>query len=320
MKIGYFADGEWAHKALDKIIANSDFKIVFIVARDDKEDPVLGEYAKHLNVPFLTHPDVNSREFISKLIEFSADIFVSMSFNQILKKPIIELSPQRFINCHAGKLPFYRGRNVLNWVLINGEKEFGVTVHYVDEGIDTGDIIVQNVDSIDKNDDYASLLSRAVDICANTLYEALTLISSGRAKPFSQRDIHPVGLYCSQRRDGDEWIDWDWPSERIHNLIRGISPPGPCARSGWLGKEVAIVAAEVIPEAPSYIDRPGRIVGRDNNGVFVKTGDTILKLTKMADIGKNGSLSNWRCPKLRMGGELLGNNAFMFQALKAKQG
>ena len=66
-----------------------------------------------------------------------------MSFNQIFRKDIINLTPIGIINCHAGKLPFYRGRNILNWVLINDEKEFGITVHFVDEGIDTGDIILQ---------------------------------------------------------------------------------------------------------------------------------------------------------------------------------
>jgi methionyl-tRNA formyltransferase len=65
-----------------------------------------------------------------------------MSFNQIFKSEIINLPRLKTINCHAGKLPFYRSRNILNWVLINDEKEFGITVHYVDEGIDTGDIIL----------------------------------------------------------------------------------------------------------------------------------------------------------------------------------
>ena len=89
-----------------------------------------------------------------------------MSFNQIFKKEIINLPLLKTINCHAGKLPFYRGRNILNWVLINDEKEFGVTVHYMDEGIDTGDIIMQDSFSISGLDDYSTLLLRSYEACA----------------------------------------------------------------------------------------------------------------------------------------------------------
>ncbi|MDR1522244.1 MAG: hypothetical protein LBS28_05280 [Streptococcaceae bacterium] len=85
---------------------------------------------------------MNSKEVINLLKKYNADLFISMSFNQIFKSEIINLPRLKTINCHAGKLPFYRSRNILNWVLINDEKEFGITVHYVDEGIDTGDIIL----------------------------------------------------------------------------------------------------------------------------------------------------------------------------------
>ena len=80
-----------------------------------------------------------------------------MSFNQIFKREMIDLPKYGTINCHAGKLPFYRGRNILNWALINDEKEFGITVHYMDEGIDTGDIIVQRTYPIGEEDDYGIL-------------------------------------------------------------------------------------------------------------------------------------------------------------------
>ena len=77
-----------------------------------------------------------------------------MSFDQIFKEEIINIPPLKIINCHAGKLPFYRGRNILNWALINDEKEFGITVHYVDFGIDTGDSILQKNYEITDDDDY----------------------------------------------------------------------------------------------------------------------------------------------------------------------
>ena len=96
-----------------------------------------------------------------------------MSFNQIFKNNLINLPPLKIINCHAGKLPFYRGRNVLNWVLINDENEFGITVHFIDEGIDTGDIILQKTFKIDDTDDYQTLLSRAYKECGSILYDSI---------------------------------------------------------------------------------------------------------------------------------------------------
>ena len=143
MKIGYFADGPWSHKALNKILLDNRFSVKFIVARFNNPDLVLKKTAEKLGIPFRIDLNINSDHVLKELDDFKCDIFVSMSFNQIFKSKILNLTPLGIINCHAGRLPFYRGRNVLNWVLINDEKSFGVTVHYVDHGIDTGDLILQ---------------------------------------------------------------------------------------------------------------------------------------------------------------------------------
>ena len=167
MKIGYFADGPWAHKAFDKIISDDSIEILFVMVRYDKQDPVLIELANKNNIPVELCENINSKNFVDKARLYQADLFVSMSFNQIFRKEMINLPRYGTINCHAGKLPFYRGRNILNWALINDEKEFGITVHYLDEGIDTGDIILQKVYPITDEDDYGTLLVRAYDGCAD---------------------------------------------------------------------------------------------------------------------------------------------------------
>jgi len=123
-----------------------------------------------------------------------------MSFNQIFKKAIIVMPHLKTINCHDGKLPFYRGRNILNWVLINDEKEFGITVHYENEGVDRGDIILQRCYAITEEDDYRTLLSSAEVNCAKDLYDAIKLIQSGKIDPIKQNTIHPVEHYCNIRK------------------------------------------------------------------------------------------------------------------------
>ena len=128
MKIGYFADGPWSHNSLNKMLENNDIEIGFIVGRfSNGGDKYLRSKAEELRVPYLIHENINAKEVVEKLKRYKCDLFVSMSFDQIIKAALINLPPRGFINCHAGALPFYRGRNILNWALINGENTYGIT-------------------------------------------------------------------------------------------------------------------------------------------------------------------------------------------------
>ena len=155
--IGYFADGPWA-QTLDLIISSKDIELAFICARYPNYDLELEKKAKIIGIDFFIKKNINNSLFKEKLINYKCDLFVSMSFNQIFKKEIYSIPSNGTINCHAGKLPFYRGRNILNWALINDEKEFGITVHFIDEGIDTGDVILQKTFNINDSDNYKTLL------------------------------------------------------------------------------------------------------------------------------------------------------------------
>jgi methionyl-tRNA formyltransferase len=304
MRIGYFGDGPWSHLGLQRIIETPGLEIAFIVARFDRGDPILRSYAERLGVEYLLHPKVNSPEFVEHISKFGADLLVSLSFDQILGPEILSVAPLGFINCHAGALPFYRGRNILNWVLINGENRFGVTVHYVDAGIDTGDIIVQRFAEIRDEDDYATLLARAIPLCAEALLEALILIQKGQAPRILQTNIHPIGTYCSRRIPGDEYLDWNWSSRRIHNFVRGLATPGPLARIFHRGKELAIVKTELIPDAPAYVDKVGMVVGRAPGHVTVKTGDATIRVRAISRVADDGKISEPEMPTFSIGTRL----------------
>jgi methionyl-tRNA formyltransferase len=169
---------------------------------------------------------------------------------------------------------------VLNWALINDEPSFGVTIHYVDEGIDTGDIILQRHEPISDADTYARLLERAIVACAELLHDALIRIATGSATRTPQSQIAPVGVYFGRRRMGDEWIDWNWPSRRIFNFVRAISAPGPRALTMIDDQALHIDRATLIPGAPNYLATPGEIVGVDPRCVIVKTGDSTIALDR----------------------------------------
>jgi len=300
MKIGYFADGPWSHLALEKLTQNNRFEIAFIVPRFDTQDPVLKTWADELGVDYLLLENVNSDESLACLNQYGADLFISMSFNQILRSEILSLPPMGFINCHAGELPFYRGRNILNWALINDAKQFGVTVHYVDEGIDTGDIIEQAIEPITDEDTYATLLDRAIVLCADVLYTAVCKLFEGSAERTTQSEIHPVGFYCGRRGVGDEWIDWNWSSRRIFNFIRSIAILGPNAYTNHGDIVVTIRKASEIANAPNYIGTPGEVVGVIDGKMIVKTGDATICIEDYMFTPPRGK-PEYQAPKPRIG-------------------
>jgi methionyl-tRNA formyltransferase len=281
MRIGYFADGPWSHKAFDKLICDDSVAIKFIVPRADTNDLTLFNYAKQYSIDYIKSSNINSKYFIQNLEKYECDLFVSMSFNQIFKNIILGLPKIGTINCHAGKLPFYRGRNVINWALINDEKEFGITVHFVDEGIDTGDIIVQKTYPISDRDDYASVLLTAYEEAANLLYQTIKMLQVNDFKVIKQSSIHPVGFYCGKRVEGDEIIDWNSTSRSLFNFIRAICPPGPGATTKCRGEIVKIFSSNMIQDAPIYKGKPGQVLVRTDQGFLVKTEDSFIEVTQI---------------------------------------
>lgn len=286
MKIGYFGDGPWAHESFKKLIKDRSIKIEFVTVRFDNRDPKLISLAEENSIPVELSQNINSDEFLDRITKYNVDLFVSMSFNQIFKTRTINHPPLRTINCHAGKLPYYRGRNILNWALINDEKEFGITVHYVDEGIDTGDIILQRIFPITDKDDYSTLLKTAYIGCADVLYDAVKLIQNGDVVRIKQNNIDPIGMYCGMRESGDEIINWNSTSRELFNFVRAICKPGPMATATLNNRVIKINKVVEIPGAREYIGKPGQIIGKTKNGFYVKTKDTFIEIVEFEFEGK----------------------------------
>lgn len=281
MKIGFFGDSIWAQRTLLKLIEDDKYEVAFVVPRFHNPDMQLIEIATKHQIPIIRMKDVNKEEFLEHIKEQNIELNVSMSFDQIIKKDLINLATKGFINCHAGALPFYRGRNILNWVLINGENNFGITVHYIDEGIDTGDIILQHIEPISMQETYSDLLTKCYDLCPDILLKAIDNIHYGIAERIKQSTIHPIGFYCGKRIEGDEIIDWNWTSNRIYNFIRAISYPAPYAQTTLNNQVIKIVKASLVQDAPNYLGICGDIVGRCQDGILVKTGDSIILIEKI---------------------------------------
>lgn len=286
IRVGFFGDGPWAVNALQLLIDNPVVEISFVALRHKQPDDKLKRIAQDFNIISVCPENINSRQFLDWAEQQKCGLYVSMSYDQIFRKTIIDLPDKGIINCHAGKLPFYRGRNVLNWALINDEKEFGITVHFVDEGIDTGDIILQQTYPITDNDDYGTLLQTAHTECARLLKKAVTLIIDNKSQPVRQSEIHPVGMYCTARGPGDETLDWSMASREVFNFVRAICVPGPMARTWLRENEVCINKVEIMPGAPCYKGIPGAVLFSENDAVYVKTGDTFVKVVDYKKQGR----------------------------------
>ena len=292
MRILFFGDGEWAARSLI-CLAQKGEELLGVVVRVNPGNPALLKSAHASGLPVFQPAQVNNPEFVAQVAALGPDLNLSVSYDQILRGPVLKTAPKGFINFHAGKLPFYRGRNVINWALINGEKEIGLTAHYVNEGIDTGDIILQRTLPVSRTDGYGDVLERVVAAFPDLVADTVSLIANGQVEPRPQSDLH--GTYFSRRQNGDEWLDWSDTSRNLYNKIRAITHPGPGAITLLDGRVVTIWQAFYDPAWPTYIATPGQVVGIcPNQGVMVKTGDSTLLIQKVQPKQGEPHTPKWR--------------------------
>ena len=288
MRILLFGDGAWATRSLVRLHQAERWQVVGLVLRVDPSDPTLAHEAREVSIPIFRPEKINAPEFVEQVRVLAPDLNLSISYNQILGRPMLETAPLGFVNFHAGKLPFYRGRNVINWALINGEKEVGLTAHFVDEGIDTGDIILQHTLPISWTDTYGDVLGRLVEYFPTFVSQTVERLATGDY----ERRVQDVaqGTYFAGREAGDEWLDWGDTSFNLHNKVRAISRPGPGARTIVCDEPVIIWRAFYDPSSPGYLATPGQVVGRNVEGVLVKTGDSTL-LVKEVEFANHGCVT-----------------------------
>ena len=290
-RIVLLGDGRWAADSLAALrTAGHDIRGVVLRARPS--DQSLAQAARRLDIPVRQPERINAAETVDWIARTEPDLIVSIACDQILRRPVRELARRGALNFHAGKLPFYRGRNVINWALINGEPEVGITAHFMDDGIDTGDIVLQRTIPVAWTDTYGTVLDMVVAALPSLAVDAVSLVMSGAAEPRVQRDV--PGTYFGGRGPGDEWLDWSWSSADLHNFVRAISRPGPGARTSLDGTEIVIWRAFFDPASPRYRAIPGQVVGRSGDGMLVKTGDSTL-LVQEIEMGGTGAVApDWQ--------------------------
>jgi methionyl-tRNA formyltransferase len=236
-------------------------------------DPVR-RYAADHEIPVFD--DVSIAGLYALVERLQPDCVVISSFDRILPPALIALCP--FINVHYAPLPQYRGRANVNWAIINGEPVTAITIHRVDEGLDAGHVLFQQMVPIDRDDTVAHLYDRLNDLQFQHLGDTVARFLEGER---GQPQALGLATYGCTRLPGDGEIDWSAPTERIAALIRGLVKPFPGAFTYFNGRRLVIWRAQVVDDPPTYVGRvAGRVVNvsRERGFADVLTGDGVLRL------------------------------------------
>lgn len=239
------------------------------------------EVAVEHGIPVYQPRRIREPECIEELRKYNADIMVVIAFGQILPKEILEMTPYGCINVHASLLPKYRGAAPIQWAVINGEKVSGVTTMQMNEGLDTGDMILKTEVVLDEKETGGSLHDKLAAAGAKLCVETLKALEEKTATWEAQGESTTEYAKMLDKKMGD--IDWNQSAVSIERLIRGLNP-WPSAYTDWNGKVMKIWEAEVVEKQTEEV--PGTIVDVEKGGFLVQTGVNCLKVTALQIPGK----------------------------------
>lgn len=280
MKIVFMGSPDFALPSLNALHASSH-QILAVVSHPDKRrgrggaamPTVVKARALELGLPVIEVEDLKSPEFASQLEELGADLFVVVAF-RVLPKHLLAIPAKGSVNLHASLLPKYRGAAPIHWAIINGEKETGCTVFFLDEKVDTGNIIAQKSTPVNENETTGDVYERLADMGSNLLIEALNNIESGNFRLTKQQDA--LATPAPKLFKEDCHINFNESASRVHNKIRGLSP-FPTAWALWGDQKLNIYRSALsADESPG----PGELFEK-NKRLLVGCRDGVLELMEI---------------------------------------
>lgn len=232
--------------------------------------------ARELN--FIEYDKLSDEDFIQRVRALNADIAVVCSFNYKVPNQLLDSVKDGFINVHPSLLPEYRGPNPYSAVIINNESETGVTLHFMDEAFDTGDIIAQKSMPISAIETMGTLFNRLNMLALDMLLEAL---QKHENEPLAKQKQPQGDFKYGKSMSGDDIIiDFEQPAEKIEALIRALNP-FVMAQTSFRGNIMKIYTAEVVEQDSHQTYSPGEIVHIESDKFYVKTGNGLLVMTSM---------------------------------------
>lgn len=293
MNLVFFGSGEFGLASLDAIAA-SPHKLLALVTAPDKpkgralkpQPTLIKRWANDHSIPVIECAHIKSEELEKKLKSLSADVFAVISFGALLPKALLDIPKKAALNVHSSLLPKYRGAAPIQWAILNGDKETGVTIMRLSSKLDTGDIALQKKTVIQPNDNYESLERRLGQIGADALIEVLNQIDTGKVhyEPQKEREF----TYARKLNKDDGKINWALPAERIERQVRAMHK-WPTSYSFYKGKRLIITRVSV--EKDSSGKKPGTVLSVQKN-IMIQAGDGALLLLSVKPEGKSEMSGN----------------------------
>ena len=284
MRVVTFGYQTWGHRTLEALL-DSPHEVVLAVTHPPSDhayeaiwDDSVEDLARANGIPvhLAKRPDADLIERV-KLAE--PDIIVANNWRTWLPRELFDLPPHGTLNLHDSLLPKFTGFSPVIWALISGESEVGLTAHRMDDGLDTGDIVVQRALPIGPRDTATELVRATIDIIPDVLLDALEQIENGTAE---WRPQHLADrTFFHKRSDRDSNIDWTWPAEDLDRLVRALADPYPNAYTYHRGQRIRIVQASV--SVCRYGGTPGRVFIEEGEGMVIVAGPN-------AHLGRNRGL------------------------------
>ena len=289
MRIVFMGTPDFAVPTLTALIEGGH-EVVAVVTQPDKPKgrgkavlmtPVK-EKAIEYEIPVYQPVKVRDPEFVELLKTMAPDVIVVVAFGQILPKSILDLPKYGCVNVHASLLPKYRGAAPIQWAVIDGEKESGVTTMMMDVGLDTGDMLAKAIVPLDEKETGGSLFDKLSEAGGRLCVETLAKLEKGEITPEKQGESPTAYASMLDKKMGN--IDWNKSAVVIERLVRGLNP-WPSAYTHLDGKTLKIWACDVLPQSASK-GESGEILEVTKDAIHVQTGDGILVLREIQLAGK----------------------------------
>lgn len=294
MRLVYMGTPDFAVETLRRVV-KAGHEVLAVVTQPDKpkgrgktlQPTPVKAAALELGLQVYQYENVRNPEFIGLLEELKPDAMVVAAFGQMLTREILDIPQYGCLNVHGSLLPKYRGAAPIQWAIIRGEAETGVTIMQMDEGLDTGDMLAKAALILEPEETGGSLFEKLSVLGGKLLVETLEKISRGEIQAEAQPEISPTP-YASMIQKSMGRIDWGEDAYKIERLARGLDPwPGVFTR--LQGKMLKILKCSV--KSPENTEEPGQalpgqVIGTDKTGIYVKCGQGCLLIEKLQLEGK----------------------------------
>lgn len=296
MKIVFMGTPDFAVASLNTLVENN-YEIAAVVTAPDKpagrgqqlSQSAVKKYAVEKQLKVLQPEKLKNADFLTELKALNADLFIVVAF-RMLPEVVWNMPPKGTFNLHGSLLPQYRGAAPINWAVINGEKETGVTTFFLQHEIDTGNIIFNAKTAITDEDNAGSVHDKLMKIGANLVLKTVRAIENNEVKPITQDlviadlGISPDGLKHAPKIFKDDCkVNWNQPTEQIFNLIRGLSPyPTAFTELDGLTLKLFTIEKEIV----QHNEMPGKVLSDGKKFLKFTTQDGYINVLELQLQGK----------------------------------